>query len=205
MLPAQRGCVCGPVEGRVDRDTRHADALGRLAERLQVNAVLLARDEVALRARAQPEAMHIVVRHHHRVRRAQPPFPALVSDHLGGEEMRVAHDVGIERAQELDQRLRVQPLREQPQAVARGVSRRPIRAVVQHAHELGRFVDEVEVALAVETPERPGRQRQHVDVADVRVGPALLAGQLDRLGGAQVARAGRCRQHEQPLHRGRAA
>ena len=68
--------------------------------------------------------------------------------------------------------------------------------VVEVAEDVRRLVDQIEVGLAVELAEGGVGQFENVDVADDGVGHGLAQGQLDGLGGADVAGADRRGQDE---------
>ena len=115
-------------------------------------------------------------------------------DHFGRQEVRVDDHIPRFRAKKLQKPAKIQLLDQQPQAVALVLCRgNAIEQVVEIAQRMGHSIHQVEIRPAIELAEGGVGEVQHVEILHDgrRIEPPQ--GQLDGLGGAQMAGAHGCR------------
>ena len=177
----------------MEGDAGDADLVGREAERFDVEARFVERDEILLEIAAEPQRVHIEIGYDDGLRTRQLAFPFEIGDEFGWQEVRAGDPIRFEFTDHFYQRLRVELIEKESAFL---ILPRLVELVVHPAEYLGHRVDEVDVRLAVEPPKERIGELQHVLVAHLGGEPFAFEGRFESLCGGRVAVADRGREDE---------
>ena len=188
VLGDARVAILGRTEGRVNRDAGGECVSSGDAPVLQVERAFLGRGEVAVAGRIDPEPMRLEIRRRYHLGQVDLSLLPERGDDFRGQKVRIDDEVPRLFLQELQERFEVELFEIEPQLVGALLGRTgQIEHVVEVAQDVRRLVDEVEVELPVNAFEETIRHVEDVNIAHGRIGQRLPGGQLDGLGGAQMA------------------
>ncbi len=185
MARADRPAVDRLLESGVDGNAAHRDAVPWKTERLHVDLIVILRNEIMVERAREPHGMEVIIGHHDRELRLELLAAEKMRDHSRRHEVRADDVVGIEVADEIDERLGLRDVDEQPHVVGRP---RVVGALIPPAEKLGHHRGEPLVEAGVE-----------LLVEDVRVVKGVIRehltdhrmhakGLVQRIGGLQCAR-----------------